>query len=129
MKPKKLNVVRVLDYDGMNQQEVADALGISRASVQHIERRAYKKFKRELAKRIKHITDLLWHRKNNREKNVNNENEKTENETISREQVVLWAYEAGFPTNYVRGEVVRFETFARLVQKHLERDYKWALKQ
>jgi len=55
---------------------------------------------------------------------VNNENEKRKNETISREQVVLWAYEAGFPTNYVRGEVVRFETFARLVQKHLERDYK-----
>jgi DNA-directed RNA polymerase specialized sigma subunit len=43
----------------MNQQEVADALGISRASVQHIERRAYKKFKRELAKRVKHITDLI----------------------------------------------------------------------
>ena len=55
---------------------------------------------------------------------MNNENEKTKNETISREQVVLWAYEAGFPTNYVRGEVVRFETFARFVQKHLERDYK-----
>ena len=53
-----------------------------------------------------------------------NENEKTENKTISREQVVLWAYEAGFPTNYVRGEVVRFETFARLVQKYLERNYK-----
>jgi len=59
MKPKKPNHVRVLDYDGMNQQEVADALGISRASVQHIERRAYKKFKRELAKRVKHITDLI----------------------------------------------------------------------
>jgi DNA-directed RNA polymerase specialized sigma subunit len=43
----------------MNQQEVADALGISRAAVQHIERRAYKKIKRELAKRLKHITDLL----------------------------------------------------------------------
>lgn len=59
MKPKKPNHVRVLDYDGMNQQEVADALGISRASVQHVERRAYKKFKRELAKRVKHITDLI----------------------------------------------------------------------
>ena len=58
-KSKKPREVRVTDYDGMNQQEVADALGISRASVQHIERRAYKKFKRELAKRIKHITDLL----------------------------------------------------------------------
>jgi hypothetical protein len=53
-----------------------------------------------------------------------NENENVKNETITREQIVLWAYEAGFPTNYVRGEVVRFETFARLVQKHLERDYK-----
>jgi DNA-directed RNA polymerase specialized sigma subunit len=49
----------VLDYDGMNQQEVADVLGISRGAVQQIERRAYKKFQRALAKRIKHITDLL----------------------------------------------------------------------
>ena len=59
MKVKKQNHVRVLDYDGMNQQEVADALGISRAAVQHIERRAYKKFQRELAKRLKHINELL----------------------------------------------------------------------
>ena len=123
-KSKKPREVRVLDYDGMNQQEVADALGISRASVQHIERRAYKKFKRELAKRLKHINELLWPRKNNREKNVSNENEKTENQTINREQIVLWAYEAGFPTNYARSEITRFETFARLVQKYLERDYK-----
>ena len=50
---------RVLDYDGMNQQEVADALGISRSAVQQIEKRAYKKFRRALAKRLKHITDLL----------------------------------------------------------------------
>ena len=57
-------------------------------------------------------------------KELTDESEKTENKTITREQIVLWAYEAGFPTNYVRGEVVRFETFARLVQKHLERDYK-----
>jgi hypothetical protein len=55
---------------------------------------------------------------------VNNENEKTENETINREQIVLWAYEAGFPTNYARNEIARFETFARLLQKYLERDYK-----
>jgi hypothetical protein len=27
--------------------------------VQQIERRAYKKFKRELAKRVKHVTDLI----------------------------------------------------------------------
>jgi DNA-directed RNA polymerase specialized sigma subunit len=59
MKKSKPRHVRVLDYDGMTQQEVADELGISRASVQHIERRAYKKFKRELSKRIKHITDLI----------------------------------------------------------------------
>jgi RNA polymerase sigma factor (sigma-70 family) len=50
---------RVLDYDGMTQQEVADVLGISRAAVSQIEKRAYKKFKRALAKRLKHITDLL----------------------------------------------------------------------
>jgi hypothetical protein len=66
-----------------------------------------------------------WHRKNNRGNNVSNENEKTENETISREQIVLWAYEAGFPTNYARNEIARFETFARLLHKYLERDYKW----
>ena len=47
------------DYDGMNQQEVADALGISRTAVQQIEKRAYKKFRRALAKKLKHITDLL----------------------------------------------------------------------
>ena len=38
---------------------------------------------------------------------------------INREQVVLWAIEAGFPTNYVRGEVVRFEKFARLVELYV----------
>jgi DNA-directed RNA polymerase specialized sigma subunit len=59
MKDKKPREVRILDYDGMNQQEVADALGISRTAVQQIERRAYKKFKRELAKRVKHVTDLI----------------------------------------------------------------------
>ena len=59
MKPKKPNQERVLDYDGMTQQEVADALGISRAAVSQIEKRAYKKFKRALAKRLKHITDFL----------------------------------------------------------------------
>jgi transcriptional regulator with XRE-family HTH domain len=88
LKSKKPNQVQGIDYDGMNQQEVADALGISRTAVQ------------------------------------NNENEKIENETISREQIVLWAYEAGFPTNYARNEIARFETFARLLQKYLERDYK-----
>jgi hypothetical protein len=38
---------------------------------------------------------------------------------LTREQVVLWAYESGFPTNYARNEVTRFETFARLVEKHV----------
>ena len=59
MKPKKPRQDRVLDYDGMNQQEVADVLGISRGAVQQIEKRAYKKFQRALSKRLKHITDLL----------------------------------------------------------------------
>ena len=56
---------------------------------------------------------------------MNNENDK-ENKTteLTREQVVLWAYEAGFPTNYVRGEVARFETLVNLVKKYVERDYK-----
>jgi DNA-directed RNA polymerase specialized sigma subunit len=58
-KSRPKNQVQGIDYDGMNQQEVADALGISRAAVQHIERRAYNKFKRELAKRLKHINELL----------------------------------------------------------------------
>ena len=56
---------------------------------------------------------------------MSKENEKKKNETISREQIVLWAYEAGFPTNYARNEIARFEKFARLVQRYLERDYKW----
>jgi len=59
MKDIKSNQVQGIDYDGMNQQQVADALGISRTAVQQIERRAYKKFKRELAKRVKHVTDLI----------------------------------------------------------------------
>ena len=55
---------------------------------------------------------------------MSNDIDKKETETISREQIVLWAYEAGFPTNYARNEIARFETFARLVQRYLERDYK-----
>jgi hypothetical protein len=43
-------------------------------------------------------------------------------EELTREQIVLWAYEAGFPTNYARGEITRFETFARLVEKHVNSD-------
>jgi hypothetical protein len=41
---------------------------------------------------------------------------------LSREQIVLWAYEAGFPTNYARIEVTRFEAFARLVERHVNSD-------
>jgi DNA-binding XRE family transcriptional regulator len=58
-KSRKPNQVKGIDYDGMNQQEVADALGITRTAVQQIEKRAYKKFRRELAKKLKHIADLL----------------------------------------------------------------------
>ena len=56
---------------------------------------------------------------------MNNENDKTENQMteLSREQIVLWAYEAGFSTNFVRGEVTRFEKLANLIKKYLERDY------
>lgn len=57
-RPKK-EAQKVSNYEGMNQQEVADELGITRGAVQQIERRAYKKFKKELAKRLTHITDLL----------------------------------------------------------------------
>ena len=118
--------VQGIDYDGMNQREVAEALGISRVAVQNIEKRAVAKFKKELAKRLVALQDLIWHRKNNRKKNVSNENDK-ENKTteLSREQVVLWAYEAGFSTNFVRGEITRFEKLANLVKKYMERDYKW----
>ena len=48
-----------IDYDGMNQREVAEALGVSRVAVQQIEKRAIAKFKKELAKRLKNINDLL----------------------------------------------------------------------
>ena len=39
MKVKKLNKFSVIDYDGMTQQQVADALGITRAAVYQIEKR------------------------------------------------------------------------------------------
>ena len=51
--------VQGIDYDGMNQREVAEALGITRVAVQHIERRAIAKFKKELAKRLVALQDLL----------------------------------------------------------------------
>ena len=53
------NQVQGIDYDGMNQREVAEALGVSRVAVQQIEKRAIAKFKKELAKRLKNINDLL----------------------------------------------------------------------
>jgi DNA-binding XRE family transcriptional regulator len=59
MKVKKPKQPRVLDYDGLTQQEVADALGITRKTVEQIEKIAFQKFKRELAKRLKHVTDYL----------------------------------------------------------------------
>jgi DNA-directed RNA polymerase specialized sigma subunit len=55
VKPKQSQGV---NYDGMTQQEVADVLGISRAAVHQIEKRAFRKFKRALAKRLKY-TDLI----------------------------------------------------------------------
>ena len=55
---------------------------------------------------------------------MNDEKNKNESQMISREQVALWAYEAGFGTNFVRGEIARFETLANLVKKYMERDYK-----
>jgi DNA-directed RNA polymerase specialized sigma subunit len=36
---------------GMNQREVAEALGVSRSEVQHVERQAMKKIMKLLAKR------------------------------------------------------------------------------
>ena len=47
------------NYHNMTQQEVADVLGITRNAVQMIERRACLKLKKALAKRVKHVTDLL----------------------------------------------------------------------
>jgi DNA-directed RNA polymerase specialized sigma subunit len=38
-------------YKGMNQREVAEALGVSRTAVQQAEMRAMKKIKKLLAKR------------------------------------------------------------------------------
>lgn len=53
----------------------------------------------------------------------NQVNTEKSNKEIDREQVVLWAYEAGFSTNFVRGEVTRFEALVNLVKKYMERDY------
>jgi hypothetical protein len=65
-----------------------------------------------------------WQRNQQQFMEDNRVNTEKLNKEIDREQVVLWAYEAGFPTHYVRGEVARFETLVNLVKKYLERDYK-----
>lgn len=39
---------------------------------------------------------------------------------LSREEVVNLASKAGFGFNFIRGEVARFETLARLIVKEME---------
>jgi len=51
--------VQGIDYDGINQKEVAKALGVSRTAIYHVEQKAIAKFKKELAKRNIKIEDLL----------------------------------------------------------------------
>ena len=65
-----------------------------------------------------------WQRNQQQFMEGNQVNTEKSNKDIDREQVVLWAYEAGFSTNFVRGEVTRFEALVNLVKKYMERDYK-----
>lgn len=51
--------VQGIDYDGMNQREVAEVLGVSRVAVQQAEKRAIAKIKRALAERNIDVKDLL----------------------------------------------------------------------
>lgn len=51
--------VKGIDYDGMNQREVAEVLGVTRVAVQQAEKRAIAKFKRALADRNIDVKDLL----------------------------------------------------------------------
>lgn len=51
--------VKGIDYDGINQKEVAEALGLSRTMVYHIEQTAMEKIRKELAKRNIKIEDLI----------------------------------------------------------------------
>ncbi len=51
-----------------------------------------------------------------------NENKKNERQTINREQVVLWAMDAGFNPGFVRMNVRDFEKFAHLVERHINSD-------
>ena len=53
------NQVKGIDYDGLNQKEVAQALGLSRGMAYQIEKRAVAKFKKALAERNIDIKDLL----------------------------------------------------------------------
>ena len=47
------------------------------------------------------------------------ESKKNEKQTISREQVVLWAMDSGFNPGFVRLNVRDFEKFAYLVEHHV----------
>jgi transcriptional regulator len=58
-RPKDEIPVEGTNYYSMTQQEIADELGITRNAVQMIERRAYLKLKKALAKQSKHKSDLL----------------------------------------------------------------------
>jgi DNA-directed RNA polymerase specialized sigma subunit len=49
----------VKETDELNQREIAEKLGLSRASIQKIEEQALKKFRRELLRRNIKIADLL----------------------------------------------------------------------
>ena len=48
-----------VDYDGMNQRQVAEVLGVSRVAVQQAEKRAIAKIKKALAERNINIKDLI----------------------------------------------------------------------
>lgn len=45
--------------EGMNQREIAEALGLSRAAIQKIEERAIQKFRAALLRKNIKITDLF----------------------------------------------------------------------
>jgi DNA-directed RNA polymerase specialized sigma subunit len=49
----------VKDINELNQREIAETLGLSRASVQKIEERALEKFRHELRRRNINFTDLI----------------------------------------------------------------------
>lgn len=53
------NQVQGVDYDGMNQRQVAEVLGVSRVAVQQAEKRAIAKIKKALAERNINIKDLI----------------------------------------------------------------------